>query len=150
MHVSVSAEVSSEVEDAIHELETILSDFDGDWIGTIQSYELDGDFPDRPFTQKMLFRIDGEDILVGTENEDGKRYKMPYKWEVVRNKTQLLIYTQAAKDAWSESFVFTLTLLDIDEINLLWSRAVSNFHKSPEDPNARGFFQGKSTLKREG
>jgi len=145
--ISSSADMTPEIKEAILKFETILSDFDGNWVGTLQSYELDGDFPEQPFKSKMIFRIDGENLLVGTENKEGKRYTSSYEWEMVRDKTQILIYTIAAKDAWSESFTFNLTFNDTDELRVLWSRSVSNLLESPDSKDARGSFQGLSIFR---
>lgn len=139
-----NAEIDTDIEQAIVKFETILSDFDGDWVGSIQSHELEGDFTEQPFKSKMIFRINGNSLLVGNEREDGKRYTSSYEWEMVRDKTQVLIYTIAAEDAWSESFTFNLTLNDVDELRVLWTRSVSNLLVSPEEKNARGSFHGLS------
>lgn len=147
--VITNADMTPEIKEAILKHEKILSDFDGNWVGTLESYEIEGDFPEQPFISKKIFRINGDDLLVGSEDKDGKRYTSSYQWKMVRDKTQILIYTIAANDAWSESFTFNLTFNNTDELRVLWSRSVSNLLVHPEKKDARGAFQGFSIFRLE-
>ena len=141
--------MTPEIKEEILKHEKILSDFDGNWVGTLESYEIEGDFPEQPFISKKIFRINGDNLLVGSEDKDGKRYTSSYQWKMIRDKTQILIYTIAAKDAWSESFTFNLTFNNTDELRVLWSRSVSNLLVHPENKDARGAFQGFSLFRLE-
>lgn len=137
-----------EIEKLRGEMETYLSQLDGEWIGEISGFELDGNYPNKPYKSKLIIRVEGHDVIVG-KIEDGKKYKMPYEFKIERYKTHAVIYAFASDGWWVEGFNFLVTLQGINEMKLLWSRAVNNYMLPLENQEARGYFQGAALLKRQ-
>lgn len=138
----------SEFEEIRAASEAHLSQLDGEWQGEISGLELQGDYPDQPYRNEIIIRIDGDEVVVGTKRE-GKWYKMPYDFKIIRHKTHAIVYAFAAKDAWVEAFNFTITLNTVNEMALVWSRIVNNYVLPADDWEGRGYFQGLSLLERQ-
>jgi len=144
-----SEEKSSEeeFEKARANLEEYMSQLDGDWEGKISSFELQGNLKDKPYSEDLILRIDGDSVFVGFKKGD-KWFMSGYDFKIIRFKTHAIIYAFASGDAWVEAFNFTVTLGDINEMNLIWNRAVSNYMVAPSEPLGRGYFHGFAKLKR--
>ena len=128
--------------------EAYLSQLDGTWVGEISSLELDGDYPDEPYESEFIIRISDDVVEVGTKHE-GKWYQMPYEFKMVRFKTHAIIYAFAADKSWVEGFSFLVTLDGINDMKLLWSRAVNNYVLPQAEMEGRGYFQGAALFTRQ-
>ncbi len=137
-----------EIEKLRAETEIYLSQLDGEWIGKISGLELEGDYPDEPYNSELIIRIEGGEVIVG-KIKDGEKYKMPYEFKIERYKTHAAIYAFASDGWWVEGFNFLVTLEGVNEMKLLWSRAVNNYMLPLEEKEARGYFQGIALLKRQ-
>lgn len=136
-----------EFEELRVQLESYMSQLNGEWVGKISSLELQGDYPKQPFTKELTILIHDDKVLI--EFKDSKEwYDSGYDFKIIRYKTHAIIYAYASDKGWVEAFNFTVTLGNIDELNLVWSRAVSNYMVKPSKWESRGYFQGFSILKR--
>jgi len=141
------AEKQEQFEEARKETLDYYSQFDGIWEGTLSSHELDGRFPEDPFQYKILLKINGEKVAVSHYHE-GNWYKSGYNYNITRHGTNAVIFAHESETAWVETFNFTVTLDSIDELRVLWNRAVSNYMAQEKTQEARGYFQGSAVFSR--
>lgn len=145
--LSASGFSETKEEAVISEILDEFSSFDGIWKGHIRSPEREGRYPDTPFEQHLMFKIEGDDISIGFF-ENGAWLQSPYEYELVRHKTHAVIYTLASDNHWVEGMTYLLTFDDIDELRVLWSRSVNNYLVHPHEIEARAYFQGISIFVR--
>ena len=138
---------SDDIERHRSEAEEYWSQLDGDWEGKISSYEIQNDYPNKPFESEIRIRIHGDNVLIGVKR-DGEWFISSKDAKIIRHKTHAVIVELNSDKAWVEGFTYTITLGEADELNMLWSRAVSNYLLKPSNKEARGYFHGFSTLKR--
>ncbi|WGL18412.1 hypothetical protein PVT68_08960 [Microbulbifer bruguierae] len=131
----------------IAEIKHFYSQLDGVWEGELHSRELEGDYPDQAYQRKFRLIIDNQNVYILTDVE-GEWREYAYDYKIERHATNAVIFAQASDDAWVESISMVATLQDIDQLKVLWSRAVNNFLVQPDAVDARGFFQDFAVLNR--
>lgn len=144
-NLSFAQEVSNELKEYIELQKSKFSQFDGNWVGKISSFNKYAPGADLEYKDNIVISINGDKVKV--YHKDGEDFIDPgYEYSVARKGTNIHIYTQDIEGGWAETISYTMTLESEKRLIVTWSRVVNNFVYPLKNKEARAYFLGVSVF----